>query len=333
MGFIFQGNDFSEFLSSASLGDIELPTPGIEATEQIRLLTSKGEICYKEYQVKDDLSILQGGYNLNEDITIYGKGESPLLEMHFNLSDQDIYYQNNSVNRILAPAMSSNITALSAEENKARISFNKDHSYHTFDVHLPLSIFANYAGESKIMDRFLHAIEHNLSAKLSPHEIKVTPKIYSTIQAIRNCTFEGLTKKIYLESKVYELIAYLHESSENNHTQHPLSPADEERIKYAAVLIRENLDSPFTIMELARKLGINQTKLKSGFKSIFGSTVFGYLQETRMEMARKHLLDTNLTIQQISTLSGYKSISNFSTAFKQTYGYSPNRLRGKTIAS
>ncbi|RDC55811.1 AraC family transcriptional regulator [Pedobacter chinensis] len=329
MGFTFQGSDFIEFLASASLSEAEVSQQGIDDSGIMKFRTPKGQISYEEYPVNDSLSILQGSYQLNDDVTIYGRGESHLLEMHFNLSARDIYYHNKVIKREWAPAMSGNITFLSQEENQAKISFNKNISYQTFDVHLPLPMLTNYSGESLAMDDFLNSISRNQCGTLSAREVVISPKIYSAIHAIKNCIYEGLTKKIYLESKIYELIAFLHEGSEVDDKVYPLSNADIECIKHAAVLIRENLSHPLTIIELARKLGINQTKLKSGFKAIFGNTIFGYLQETRMYRARKFILDTNLSIHQISSLSGYNSISNFSTAFKQTYGYSPNKLRSR----
>jgi AraC-like DNA-binding protein len=329
MSYIFQGSDFSDFLASSHLKDTGLFSPSIVDPGYVHLLTPKGEIRYKEFSIKDDLTILQGSYQLNEEVTIYGQGDSHLLEMHFNLTEEDIYYQNNATKRSVAPAMSGNVTYLSAEENKAKISFNKDLNYQTFDVHLPFAFLSAYAGESKSMDAFLTKISTNTSTTLSPRDVKVNPRIYSTIQAIRKCTFEGLTKKIFLESKVYELLAFVHEISEGGEANLRLTSSDEERIRHAATLIRGNLNKPFTIVELARIVGINQTKLKSGFKLVFGTTVFSYLQETRMQIARELLLDTHLPIQHIGRLSGYNSISNFSIAFKQTHGYSPRMLRHK----
>ena len=329
MSYIFQGSDFSDFLANAGAEATNRFPSDFHDHGQINLQTSKGKISYQEQRVKEKLSILQGNYHFNDDITIFGKGESDLLEMHFNLSEGDIYYYNQTLNRQIAPAMSGNITYLSAAENEARIAFHKDLSYQTFDVHLPLSVLAVYAGESKAMDAFLNSIDRQLSTTLSAREVKVSPRIYSTIQAIKNCTFVGLTKKIFLEAKIYELIAYLHDGSESYDAGARLSGSDEERIRYAAALIRENLNHPLTIVELARQVGVNQTKLKQGFKLVFGTTVFGYLQETRMHMARELLLGSSMTVQHISSLSGYKSISNFSAAFKQTHGYSPNRLRVK----
>nr|WP_068888836.1 AraC family transcriptional regulator [Pedobacter panaciterrae] len=329
MGFTFEGSDFSDFLASSSLSGGEVFQTGDEEGGQIKLETPKGQILYHEYLLRENLSILQGNYSLNDDITIFGHGESHLLELHFNLSAHDIYYANNAIKREIAPSMTGNITFLNAEENKARISFNKHVPYHTFDIHLPVSFLTNYSGESRTMDDFLDHINKNLSRTLSKDEIKVSPKIFSAIHAIKNCAYQGLTRKIFLESKIYELIAFANEDSEGANIDLKLTASDIECIKYAALLIRENLDSPATIIELARKVGINQTKLKSGFKRFFGNTVFGYLQETRMERARSFLLDTSLTIQEISNLSGYQNISNFSLAFKNTYGYPPNKLRSR----
>jgi hypothetical protein len=141
------------------------------------LIQLQPEISYKEYAIKDGLTILQGSYQLNEEVTIYGQGESHLLEMHFNLSEKDIYYHNNAIKRLVAPAMSGNITYLSPEENKAKIAFNKDLTYQTFDVHFPLTSFSAYAGESKAMDAFLTKVNNNKSTTLSPSDVKVNPRI------------------------------------------------------------------------------------------------------------------------------------------------------------
>lgn len=323
MGFTFQGSDFSDFLASTPLADAEMP----QGSGEIKLMTPKGNISFQEYLLKDDLSILQGSYQLNDDVTIFGQGDAHLLEMHFNLSEHAIYYHNHSIKREIAPAMTGNISFLNPEENKAKISFNKDIAYQTFDIHLPLSILDNYSGESRAMDKFLYNIDKNLSSTLSANEIKVNARIFNTIQEIKNCSFEGLTKKIYLESKSYELMAFVHESAECPEQNGELESSDVEKIKHAARLIRENLDQPFTIIALARKVGINQTKLKKGFKTVLNHTVFGYLQQIRMDRAKRYLLDTNLPIQEISSLSGYHNASNFSIAFKQTFGYSPIKLR------
>lgn len=200
------------------------------------------------------------------------------------------------------------------------IFFFKDISYHTFDIHLPLSLLDQYAGESKILDRFLSKIHRGISSKLTPNTIGISPAIYNSIQDIKACTYEGLTRKIYLESKAYELIALLYEDTKKQYSPQKLSPYDEESIHLAASIIRESLEEPLTIPQLARLAGINQTKLKSGFKVVFGNTVFGYLQDIRMHQAKRYLLDTQFSVQEIGIRLGYQNTSNFSNAFKKHWG-------------
>jgi len=329
MAFKIDSNDFADFLESDNTLQTAPSNIALEDEKDIKFVTPKGDILFHEHTITNELSILQGNYQLHDDVAISGKGESSLLEMHFNLSDQKIGYINPGSSKDFAAPMSGNITFLSAEDNHAKIDFKKDIIYNTFDVHLPLSVLTKYEGESKIMDAFLNNIHKDTSTALAKGEIKISAKIFGVMQDIKNCFYRGLTRKIYMESKIYELIALSHYNLDSKKENLNLAGNDIEKIKFAAQLIRENLDNPYTIVELARKVGVNQTKLKEGFKTVFGDTVFGYLQEIRMNNARHYLSDTSLSIQEISHLSGYQNVSNFSIAFKRIFGYPPTKLRMK----
>ena len=329
MAFKIDSNDFADFLETDKKPEIKEPKRLSEDGKDIKFVTPKGDILFHEHTITEELSILQGNYQLHDDVAISGHGDSSLLEMHFNLSDQKIGYINPGSSKDFAAPMSGNITFLSAEDNHAKIDLKKDIIYNTFDIHLPLNVLTKYEGESKIMDNFLNNIQKNSSAALAKNEIKISAKIFGVMQDIKNCFYKGLTRKIYMESKIYELIALSHHNLDSEKEVINLAGNDVEKIKYAAQLIRENIDNPYTIVELARKVGVNQTKLKEGFKTVFGDTVFGYLQEIRMNNARHYLSDTSLSIQEISHLSGYQNVSNFSIAFKRIFGYPPTKLRLK----
>ena len=326
MGYEILGSDFSDFVSSS---DEIYTSINKENINQIKVATPKGNILYKEQVLHQHLSIQESHYHMQDDVNISGRGDTSLLEIQLNLSDKGIFYRDKSNKEHITPARSGNIMFLSAEENQAKILFQKDIPYSTFDIHLPLSVLNRYAGESKLMDSFIAQIHKDISGKFSQNKISISPAIYNTIQDIKTCTYEGLTRRIYLESKAYELIALLYENVENQKHNNELSTADQERIHLAASIIRNNLEKPLTIIELAHQVGINQTKLKTGFKIIFSNTVFGYLQDIRMHQAKRYLLDTQLSVQEIGMLLGYQNTSNFSIAFKKTHGYPPMKLREK----
>ena len=288
--------------------------------------TIKGNTQFNEEFVRNDLLIFEAQYNLNENIRYTGRGDEPLLEMQFNLSTEDIFYKNCfSCTEIVCP-MSGNLI-YDADNENAQIRLAKDVIYNTFDIHLPISFLNEYAGENKLLDHFLEQIQKGRSGFLSDNRILVNPKILSTINDMKSCVYSGLTRRIYLESKILELVALSIDSIENNTSQFKLTPYEKRRILETAQTIREHIAQPYTIVDLANMAGINQTKLKQGFKELMGNTIFGYLQGIRMEQAKRYLLDTDLPIQEISNLSGYTSLSNFSLAFKKVFGTSPSSLR------
>lgn len=295
--------------------------------------TPQGSLSFQEEILPKKISILQSHYFFKEDVRLHGKGLDDLLEIQFNLSEEAITFHDFKKNSTISFANAANIIYLNSEDNFASINFKKDINYQTFDIHIPLNYLENYYGLSSIMDCFIDNIINSRSAVLLSEQLYITPAISNLLLSIKHSTYEGLTRKIYLESKAHELIALLCEGSNNTDlTLNTLQKQDKEAIYLAADLIIQNLDQPLTIVELAKRVGINQTKLKNGFHSIFNNTIFGYLQDIRMQQAKKYLVDTDLSIQEIGFLVGYQNSANFSNAFKKIHGYSPIKLRLKSSA-
>ncbi|MEO0377755.1 MAG: helix-turn-helix transcriptional regulator, partial [Cyanobacteria bacterium P01_A01_bin.17] len=64
-------------------------------------------------------------------------------------------------------------------------------------------------------------------------------------------------------------------------------------------------------------------KLNQGFRQLFGTTVFGYLQRHRMQQAQSLLHDSDLSIAKVAATVGYRSPEAFSTAFRRQFAVSP----------
>ena len=78
-----------------------------------------------------------------------------------------------------------------------------------------------------------------------------------------------------------------------------------------------------SLIDLARQVGLNDRKLKEGFRHLFGATVFGYLRDYRLQQAKELLHDYDLTIASIATTVGYKSPEAFCNAFRRKFDVSP----------
>jgi AraC family transcriptional regulator, transcriptional activator of the genes for pyochelin and ferripyochelin receptors len=161
---------------------------------------------------------------------------------------------------------------------------------------------------------------------------RITPAMQTALQHILQCPYQGATKRLYLESKVLELLALqIHQWTEHtlssNEASRPLRPDDIERLYHAKDILLQNADSPPSLMDLARQAGLNDYKLKRGFRQVFGTTVFGYLQIHRMDQAKQLLADSSLSVAGVAQRVGYTSQSRFCDAFKRQFNLSPRAYR------
>jgi AraC-like DNA-binding protein len=97
----------------------------------------------------------------------------------------------------------------------------------------------------------------------------------------------------------------------------------------AQKLIDDNPKVDYKITDLAQKVGINECKLKYGFKVIFKKGVHQYQLSVRLQHAKNKLEETDLTIEQIAYTVGFKSRDGFANAFKKEFKISPRYWRNQ----
>lgn len=103
-----------------------------------------------------------------------------------------------------------------------------------------------------------------------------------------------------------------------------LSKSNIECIQEAKNLIEKNIATHYTIPEIAHKVGLSATPLKSGFKNLFGMGLYKYLLHKKLERGKYLIENTDHPLKYISRQVGYKYEFNFSTAFKKKFGKSPS---------
>jgi AraC-like DNA-binding protein len=105
-----------------------------------------------------------------------------------------------------------------------------------------------------------------------------------------------------------------------------LSADDVERLERVRRHLVERLEEPPTLAALARMAGWNETKLKGGFRALFGTSVFAYVRQARMEEARRLLLARRLNVTEVAQRVGYENPSKFAAAFRKQFGLPPSAL-------
>ena len=82
---------------------------------------------------------------------------------------------------------------------------------------------------------------------------------------------------------------------------------------------------------LAARYGLSETKLKRLFREVYGHPLYEYYQRCRLERAREMLETGQHSVKQTGLAVGYKSLSNFSKAFKHIYGVLPGEVSGNRL--
>jgi AraC-like DNA-binding protein len=181
--------------------------------------------------------------------------------------------------------------------------------------------------QEKINSKFYPVLNQKTDHYYDKKTISYAAKM--AIVQMLGCPFQGITRKIYLESKALELVALQMDALIFNHDSvrdaNPSQRVETDRIYEARKIILDCYRSPPSLGELSRKVGLNEFKLKKGFLRVFGNTVFGCLYDYRMELARQHIEEGKKSVKEIAYSVGYKSTSRFSDAFKRKFGARPTR--------
>ncbi|WP_428744962.1 helix-turn-helix transcriptional regulator [Tenacibaculum sp.] len=206
---------------------------------------------------------------------------------------------------------------------------NKSKKIETFGINFNTETFIEIGQNgNEPLKKFTEKAINRKNAILSSEWKTNNFKIQQVINEIINCKYQNELRDLFLLSKSIELLvlqAELYEQQTSN--QFIRTKKDTQKLIEAKEILTNKIDNPPTIIELSKLIGINEYKLKRGFKELFGTTIFGYIHGIRMSSAKRLLLGTDKTAQEIAYEIGYSSPQHFSKAFKNTFGVSPNSIK------
>lgn len=100
-----------------------------------------------------------------------------------------------------------------------------------------------------------------------------------------------------------------------------------EKIKAIRAFMTSNPERHFTMEELAAKYDISVSALKQCFKGVYGTAIYTYMRNYRIDLAASLLTQTDEPITAIAGKVGYTNTSKFSEAFKSVKGKNPLEYR------
>ena len=138
----------------------------------------------------------------------------------------------------------------------------------------------------------------------------------------------GKIKELYVESKVMEIVALqVNEKSTLCKDLQALRKKDRDTFHDLKTYLDLALTEEHSLKSLSTQFGLNEFKLKKGFRELFGTSVFDYLLDQRLALGKSLLQEGGFRVNEVATRIGYKNANHFSTAFKQKFGLTPKDVK------
>jgi AraC family transcriptional activator of pyochelin receptor len=293
----------------------------VEVNKTISLPYAEGKLSQ---WIFDGISISYNNWTYSDYVETALKTDLDVVHLHFNLRGK-IYMEHSSLGK--------NFTLNSYQHNIfysngfEGIIKNGELTSETFIIQITKAVFFNLIKDANYrMKNFADQILEGKPISISENNLYIDLLMHNAIKNIVQCKYEPGLKKMFFFSKCIELLVLQSEAFGRSTESKKLickTDYDKERILFARNYLIQNADMPPSLSELAMISGINEFKLKAGFKELFNNTVFGYLSDYRLEEAKNELTVGQKTATEIAFELGYSSLQHFSTAFKKKFGVSP----------
>lgn len=146
------------------------------------------------------------------------------------------------------------------------------------------------------------------------------------VEQLFNCTWSGSLRNMLREGVSLQLLSHgLHRLGQQPSTEHAMSPRDRLMLERVREKLYASPGEDHSLMELARLACMSPSTLRAKFHAAYHCTIFNWLRQRRLEVAREQLAQ-GWSVQQAAHYVGYRHATNFATAFRERYGVSPSRL-------
>jgi AraC-like DNA-binding protein len=185
------------------------------------------------------------------------------------------------------------------------------------------SLSATYAGQYGLFEYLEKVITVNVASEHSARMALETllqelsqPKVGST--AMAECLMKQLLI-LLLRSHLHEIV-----------TVSPgLSALSDPRLLRAVNAVISHPEDAHSVSSLAALVGMSRSSFAARFADRFEQTPMQFVQSVRMRSAARLLLASDVPIKCLASAVGYSSRSQFSRAFRDTYGADPSSYRSR----
>ncbi len=276
-----------------------------------------------ETQIEKGFIVLRFNNETASNQTIVREVDSSFIQFHFGLKGAATFGFNNGAYQL--PIKEENSLLLYNPQRDLPMNLVLEPDTWVVTVLISISKFHSLFSREANFITFLSA--ENKDRKYYK-DGSISPSMAVALNQLMNYSLHPSIKELYFKGKSYELLSlYFNRPADADVEQCPFLVDEEnvQKIKRAKQIIIARMDAPPTLSELSDEIGLSLNKLKEGFKQIYGDSVFSFLFDYKMEVARQLLDSGSHNVNEVGLKVGYSTASHFITAFKKKYGTTPKK--------
>ena len=159
---------------------------------------------------------------------------------------------------------------------------------------------------------------------------KLNEEYRRVIMELWDINAEDPLQNIYYSNRILLLIEQfftkMHAEMLNPKQKYRLTADDLVKLKKVEAILNAPGRTPPRITALAGKASMTTARLSHAFKQVYGTSIYNYYQNQRMQKAHELLSTKNYTVKEVSERLGYTNLSNFVLAFTKQFDTSPKSL-------
>lgn len=211
---------------------------------------------------------------------------------------------------------------------QTKFRFSMGGIYGMLDIVMPVEYLNHFVPYYPVLNGFIERLDGDNPVSLTMAPVNATAVLLDCIDKLLSCNYMGSLRGMFADARIMDMMTEVFTVAHgSNRSEVSLTHEERQRIIALKDLLTENLDTHYTIKDLSRMVYINEYKLKKGFQVLTGSSIFDYQLGRRIQVAQQWLRETELSLEEIATATGYQYLSSFIAAFKQRVGITPAAYR------
>jgi len=126
---------------------------------------------------------------------------------------------------------------------------------------------------------------------------------------------------------IYKLLYLLTVIERNNNENKAGENERFHRIAKAVQHMNRYYNSDYSLDDYAKLSNMSKYHFLRVFEKITGMSPLTYRNNIRLEHAAELLCEEKMSVEEVSSVTGFSSLSYFSSAFKKKYGVSPKKFQ------